>query len=596
VRSPALIAFVAAALAFPLVAPRFAPRPEPALVAALGRATGLPPERVALGRFTVAPPGAVIFEELRLGPLRVERVSVAIDLWAFAGGEKRARRLEADGLRLETSGGALSAARLTALLDGRRRGRATLEAIDGRLAGVAVQAPRAELERRAGTLRLLVPSARAAGLSALAIVAAAGPDGVALRARRGDLTFTARRRDGRWEARLRLSGLPLDGAAALLPPPLAVTAGRVSGEIELGTTGRDGEAAADLRIEGLVFSHPALGRAPIGPLDAALAGQVDRAGEAGRLRVRSLRLGGLELAIDGSWAAGPRVFARAQLQPLPCAVALRALPRSLLPTLDGLALDGELAGSLELDGRASDLAHLEVRPHPVVGCRVAKDAPLADPRPLRDRQALVRAGGERGRSFVLDPAGADWAPLETIPDAVVRTFVLAEDAQFFTHHGFDEARLGRALGANLAEGRLGRGASTISQQVAKNLFLSGERSLGRKLEEAVLTWRLEQLLDKRRILEVYLNLVELGPGVRGIRAAAAHHFAKPVEALDEADAARLAALLPAPQRGFDAAWQRRHAALVARLPDERLTLPWQRTRRPLKLSRVSARGVAARPR
>jgi hypothetical protein len=109
----------------------------------------------------------------------------------------------------------------------------------------------------------------------------------------------------------------------------------------------------------------------------------------------------------------------------------------------------------------------------------------------------------------------------------------------------------------------------VPQQVAKNLFLSGERTAARKLEEAVLTWRIEQLVPKRRILELYLNLVELGPGIFGIAQAAERYFGKEPDQLSLLEAAELAALLPAPRRGMDEAWARRYQALAARLPSEK---------------------------
>ena len=168
----------------------------------------------------------------------------------------------------------------------------------------------------------------------------------------------------------------------------------------------------------------------------------------------------------------------------------------------------------------------------------------------------------------------------------MRAFLVAEDGRFFSHHGFDVERIGHALAADLDAGRFDRGASTITQQVAKNLWLGGERTVGRKLEEAVLAWRLEQVLDKRRILELYLNLVELGPGVYGIQDAAEKYFGKLPDELSSDEAAQLAALLPAPRRGMDAFWQKRYRALAARMPSERVMMPAPPAASPpVKLSR-----------
>ena len=145
-------------------------------------------------------------------------------------------------------------------------------------------------------------------------------------------------------------------------------------------------------------------------------------------------------------------------------------------------------------------------------------------------------------------------------------FVEAEDGRFWRHHGIDLVQIRRALAHDFEIGAAGRGGSTITQQVAKNLFLSGERTIGRKLEESVLAWRIESLVGKRRILELYLNLVELGPGVYGLGAGARHWFGKDLGSLSLDEAAQLAALLPAPRRGKDAAFARRLSQLRARLP------------------------------
>jgi monofunctional biosynthetic peptidoglycan transglycosylase len=129
-----------------------------------------------------------------------------------------------------------------------------------------------------------------------------------------------------------------------------------------------------------------------------------------------------------------------------------------------------------------------------------------------------------------------------------RAVVAAEDARFVEHEGFDWPAIQKALEENQRRGKVVSGASTISQQLAKNLFLSGERSWLRKGQEAAITWMLEQTLPKRRILELYLNVAEWGEGVFGAEAAARHHFGRPAHALDAREAAWLAVVLPSPRR------------------------------------------------
>jgi monofunctional glycosyltransferase len=141
-----------------------------------------------------------------------------------------------------------------------------------------------------------------------------------------------------------------------------------------------------------------------------------------------------------------------------------------------------------------------------------------------------------------------WVPYERISANLKRAVVAAEDARFLDHEGFDWEMIQKAMSRNEKRGKVVAGASTISQQLAKNLFLSAERSWLRKGEEAIITWMLEQELSKRRILELYLNVAEWGDGVFGAEAAARYHFGVPAAALTAEQAAWLAVILPSPRR------------------------------------------------
>jgi monofunctional biosynthetic peptidoglycan transglycosylase len=140
-----------------------------------------------------------------------------------------------------------------------------------------------------------------------------------------------------------------------------------------------------------------------------------------------------------------------------------------------------------------------------------------------------------------------WVSYERISPNLKRAVVAAEDARFIDHEGFDWEGIQRAIEKNQKRGKPVAGGSTISQQLAKNLFLSGDRSLVRKGQEALITLMLEQTMSKRRILELYLNVAEWGEGVFGAEAAARHHFGVSAAQLSPAQAARLAAMLPRPR-------------------------------------------------
>ena len=141
-----------------------------------------------------------------------------------------------------------------------------------------------------------------------------------------------------------------------------------------------------------------------------------------------------------------------------------------------------------------------------------------------------------------------WVPYGRISEHLKRAVVAAEDAKFLDHEGFDWEAITEAMRKNEQRGKVVAGASTITQQLAKNLFLSGSRSWARKAQEAAITWMMERTLSKRRILELYLNFAEWGEGIFGVEAAARHHFGVPAASLGPEQAAWLAAILPSPRR------------------------------------------------
>lgn len=141
-----------------------------------------------------------------------------------------------------------------------------------------------------------------------------------------------------------------------------------------------------------------------------------------------------------------------------------------------------------------------------------------------------------------------WVPYNRISNHLKRAIIASEDANFAEHEGVDWAALQKAYEKNAKKGKVVRGGSTITQQLAKNLFLSGERSYARKAQEMAITFMLEAVMDKRRIFEIYLNVAEWGNGVFGCEAASRKYFGVPAASLGPAEAARLAVMLPNPRR------------------------------------------------
>ncbi len=149
--------------------------------------------------------------------------------------------------------------------------------------------------------------------------------------------------------------------------------------------------------------------------------------------------------------------------------------------------------------------------------------------------------------FIVGPRNPYWTPYGAIPPALKKAVVASEDANFYVHEGVDYEAMREAIRADLQKGRFVRGGSTITQQLAKNLFLTREKTILRKIKELILARRLDDALSKARILELYLNVVELGPMVYGVGHAARYYFDKPVSALTLRECSFLAAMLPGPK-------------------------------------------------
>jgi len=158
------------------------------------------------------------------------------------------------------------------------------------------------------------------------------------------------------------------------------------------------------------------------------------------------------------------------------------------------------------------------------------------------REKKLRA---KGRKFRMDQR---WVPFSKISPYLIKAVLIAEDDKFWSHEGFDYEAIQKAIEKDLKAKQFKFGGSTITQQLARNLFLSPEKSLLRKISEAVITWRMEKVLSKKRILELYFNVAEWGEGIFGVEAASRHYFGKPSSELSAEEAARLAAVLPNPRR------------------------------------------------
>jgi len=373
----------------------------------------------------------------------------------------------------------------------------------------------------------------------------------------GRAALMAERGSSGWRARLRVAGL---GPGAL-PPGMRGGAARLAeGSLSVDA---EAEAPADLsravaqvraEIEGLVLAGERIGPQPVGPLSASAAGTLEWDRAARRVTLRdgaATLLKSLAASVSGELALGPRATFSVALRAdrLDYSALLAALPPALAVPPGAPRPSGTLDGRLEVGGPLLAPAEWTLSAALELGrirdaARHGGRTSLAEPflhRPPLD------AGG-RGRELVVGPANPNFVPIGELPEHVIRAVTTAEDGGFFGHAGFDFDELRNAFAQGAEKGRVVRGGSTISQQLAKNLFLGPERTFARKVREAVVTVGLEASLPKRRLMEIYLNVAEWGPGLWGIGPAARHWFGKDARALTPKEAAFLASVIPNPVR------------------------------------------------
>ncbi len=345
---------------------------------------------------------------------------------------------------------------------------------------------------------------------------------------------------------IRGTRIPLGALAPLAPRGVVLDAAHATGALEVHRDAARITVDVDVAIDGGSLDHRVLAQAAV-PIAGAIRASVAISPEAIAVSRAQLTLGAAQLTASGWLRRGAPASGQieASLATALCGDLLASLPAELRGPLDGMVLAGTLGGHLRL---SVDLAApagdgVELTTSITDACRTEAEPPAADVTRLAGPADQVFADGSHARIGKGEPG---WTAIARLPAHVAGAFVSAEDARFHDHAGFDLLQIARSLEIDLREHRLARGGSTISQQLVKNAFLSQRRSFDRKLQEAILTWRLEARLDKTQILERYLNLIELGPRVYGLTAAARHWFDAAPADLTIRQAAFLAALTSEP--------------------------------------------------
>ena len=334
----------------------------------------------------------------------------------------------------------------------------------------------------------------------------------------------------------------------------------------------------DMRVAGLNIDSAAVAAEPVRGLDLGLVLRGTAFPATRRVSIDRLEgsLGGLRGVLSGFVELGPGSFTfadgsklsflprldlRLEVPKLPCAKALAALPPATVPHLQGFVLQGTFGAEIETRIDYADLESMELKAKiGIDGCKVLKVPPevkaLVDGDSVKMSVEVPRAFGAKGGEdteqldFMVGPENPDFVPYEDISPFLTASILTTEDNGFFKHRGWVSSEFRNALKRNLQRGGFRGGASSITMQMVKNVLLSQQKTLSRKLQELFLVWYLEQEVPKERILELYFNAIEFGPRIYGIGPAVKHYFGKTPAELRPLEAAFFSSILPSPKRRY----------------------------------------------
>jgi hypothetical protein len=378
---------------------------------------------------------------------------------------------------------------------------------------------------------------------------------------RGELDATAGTVKARAELdKLRFVDLPPGWFQGLSMQPLD---GSISGDID-GERTTEGAVfgSAHLNTTDLSISWPRLAAVPVAPLDLGVQGswRWDPAPRTFSFNQGKISLNGGDVDVVTTVALGPPKTIEVDLSvdQLDLQKTIDSLPPALQPPAEAPRVEGSLKAELSFGGPLGDLDDIEIHRADVdlAALRLAtKHNPAADflRRPFR---YTPRDNEGAHQSFEVGPENPHYVPYSSLPSYVPRSVTWSEDAGFFGHHGFDFDEIKDSIARDLSTGEAVRGGSTLTQQLVKNLFLSREKTLSRKIREALITLQVEATLPKWRILEIYLNTIEWGPEIYGIGEAAWRYFGVPASRLSPKEAAFLATIIPSPQRFYHLYYER----------------------------------------
>jgi hypothetical protein len=407
------------------------------------------------------------------------------------------------------------------------------------------------MERRADVIHLDFASDKASKVAGLP--AANSPNEASALALEAELPL------GAGDVTARLSGGPVslallgvkEGTKGLFDVPKGTVSGK--GQLVLSAAGDALTFDGTIALRSISVKQPRLAAEPLRGIDFAVSarGLLD---DTGRLRVddAQLDMGALHVRTHGTIEESRDHFGLSlalDVAPAACQALLDSTPQGLLPIVRGARMTGTFAATSRVvfDTRAIDKLVLDYQIDD--RCRIS-EVPRELSQSRFSSAFTYRTYHPDGTpsDTTTGPGTSAWTELDAISPFMVAAVLTTEDGAFYKHHGFNHAAIRSSVAANLKARRFVRGASTITMQLAKNLFLSREKTLSRKIEEVILTDYLEQAFRKDDMMELYLNVIEFGPDVYGVTRAAEHYFGRKPEELSLPECFFLASIMPSPVR------------------------------------------------
>ena len=347
-------------------------------------------------------------------------------------------------------------------------------------------------------------------------------------------------------------------------PVLDYEKASVDARLHVEVSGDGASFAGGFHLRDFTVAHPYIAEEPLPDLAIGgdVAGRFERATRTLVLERAALEARGVPfeitgwaslpggLMIDGTRRAKPALDMRFVIPKKPCQEVLEAIPPALRGPLEGFKLRGNFDTDLRV---AIDWANVEATVLSgrvgIWGCKVKK-APEEIDRIAEQFEHYVEVERDQWLGFTVGPENLDFVPIFDVSPYLIRSLMTTEDSAFYHHRGFITREFRTALIKNLEAGYFKYGASSITMQMVKNVLLHREKTAARKFQELFLTWYVETFLEKDRILEIYVNVIEYGPALYGIGPAARHYFGKHPRDLNPVESAFFSSILPNPKERY----------------------------------------------